>query len=183
MLRSPWEAVLERSVNAMGNPQTQEIRQRVITWLQADFYTIEAPDPPEGIAWIVRGAESQNVHTVIVGQYSNQPEAIVIMSRVGPPASDALSLGNLKAEQAADLQSDIALRLLQKDLTFTGLTHPLKQVDIQTSIYTDGLTRHEFVTRIRQVKSGCLIVLWCIARMLGQPPPHSPSPAQSTIIH
>lgn len=180
MLRSPWESLVDQNSNSTEDPRFRELRLRIKAWLEADFNNVEELTPSSGIAWVIKAVHPQSQLKVLVGQATNRPNEIGITSKVDITEADVALLGSLDEEITKPLVFDIAIRLLQMNLTFFGVSHPLRSVMIQSMAYTDGLTRSDFVASIKIVVNGLLIVIWSVAKCLGRVP-HSPPPPSMTV--
>lgn len=171
---------MAENANSAEDERFQRGRSQALLWLQADRYKVESMEPRGDLAWIVRGIEPGYNHTVLVGQMNGQPDEIIISARVDLSQDQASRAAGLEEGELRGLWTSIALSLIHLTLNFSGLSTPFTMVDVQTSVFLDGLNKNEFLGAVRRVKAGCLAAIWLLAGRLGQPPPPSTS---SALVH
>lgn len=120
---------------------------------------------PQNIAGTQWGwvAQDQRERKIVVGQLEGRDDVLIIQAAVafaddGPQPLDGLS----DPDRTAFLW-DLRLKLLQMDVEFEGLEHPLRRLTFSDRIFADAMTKDEFFRRVSAVRKALLMALWTIA--------------------
>jgi len=58
-------------------------------------------------------------------------------------------------------------------VSFTGITFPLKLIEISQLIFYDGLSKNSFMQKFFETKRALLFVMWMFDRKFGEQKPKS----------
>jgi len=148
---------------------SEQIKDQVRTWLMEDGWSLRQETPPQTL-WAFL-AEDQFGRKIVVGQRANREDEVVIQGSVNIGDDTTDRIDRLNEDERNTLLWDLRFELVKTNLEFSGISIPLKRVEVIERIFLDGLTKGRFLQRTSEVRKGVLIVMWVLARKLGQPPP------------
>jgi len=148
---------------------SNQIRDQVRTWLMEDGWSLRQETPPQSLWAFV--ATDQFGRIIVVGQRTNRDDEVVIQGAVNIDADTTDRIQRLTEADRNNLVWDLRFELVRTNLEFSGISLPLKRVEMVERIFLDGLTKDSFLQRTSEVRKGVLIVMWLLSRKLGQPPP------------
>jgi len=146
-----------------------QIKDQVRTWLMEDGWSLRQETPPKSLWAFV--ATDQFGRKIVVGQRINKEDEVVIQGAVNMDDDTTDRIGRLTEDDRNNLLWDLRFELVKTNLEFSGIALPLKRVEVVERIFLDGLTKDCFLQRASEVRKGVLIVIWLLARKLGQSPP------------
>lgn len=145
------------------------IKAKIQTWLMEDGWSLRKETPSEGLWAFV--AEDQFGRKIIVGQKVGKEDEILIQGAVSISDNTSDRMSRLSEDELNALLWDLRFELVRSNLEFSGISLPLKRIEVVERIFSDGLSKDRFLQRTSEVRKGVLIVLWTLARKLGQQPP------------
>ncbi|GAG02639.1 unnamed protein product, partial [marine sediment metagenome] len=80
-------------------------------------------------------------------------------------------IGRLAEDERNNLLWDLRFELVRTNLEFSGISLPLKRVEVIERLFLDALTKDSLLQRASEVRKGVLIVIWMLARRFAQQPP------------
>ena len=149
-----------------------QIKEQVRNWLMEDGWSLRQETPPQTL-WAFL-AEDQFGRKIVVGQRANREDEVVIQGSVNIGDDTTDRIDRLNEDERNTLLWDLRFELVKTNLEFSGISLPLKRVEVIERIFLDGLTKDCFLQRASEVRKGVLIVLWMLARKFAQ----QPSPRQ-----
>lgn len=160
---------------------SEQTRDQVQNWLMKEGWQISEQAHPD-LDWLIR-AEDAAQRRILVGQGKVRPDMILLEARVDLADEHRKMFENLPQEKRRNILWDLRFRLLSMNVDFAGVTEPMRAVQITQRIYTDGLTKDNFLQRFTNVRNGVITVIWSIIRNLEgvEPPAESADSAEATI--
>jgi hypothetical protein len=155
-------------------------RARVKDWLNTEWSLSDIYDP--NTHWIVQAtnkdakAEGQ---AFVVLQTTVSPDQLLIQGSVEIVPEMQKQLTEMTAADRRDLFWELRFGLLNLGVEFTGVTEPLEFVMVRKCIWDDALTKDCFMTRVDEVNSAVIFVVWTLQRRL----PNSESGVESSSIN
>jgi len=146
-----------------------QIKDKVRTWLMEDGWSLRQEAPSKGLWTFV--ATDQFGRIIGVGQRKNKEDEVIIQGAINIDDDTNDRIMRLTEDDRNNLLWDLRFELVQTNLEFSGISLPLKRIEVVERIFLDCLTKDCFLQRTSEVRKGVLIVMWLFARKLGQPPP------------
>lgn len=142
-------------------------RARVKEWLSTEWDLSEIYDP--NTSWIVQATNktaAADGQAFVVLQTTIFPDQILIQgsAEVVPEMQEQLIA--MPAAERREFLWDLRFGLLKLGVEFTGVVDPLELVMIRKTIWDDGLTKDVFMTRVDDVNSAVVFVIWMLQRRL-----------------
>jgi len=148
---------------------SNQIKDLVRTWLMEDGWSLRQETPGQSLWAFV--AEDQFGRKIVVGQRVGKDDEVVIQGAVNISDDTTDRIGRLSEDERNNLLWDLRFELVKTNLEFSGISLPLKRIEVVERIFQDGLTKDSFLQRASEVRKGVLIVLWILARKFAQQPP------------
>lgn len=148
---------------------SSQIKDKVRTWLMEDGWSLRQETPQQSLWAFV--ATDQFGRIIVVGQRINKEDEVVIQGAVNISDDTTDRIRRLTEDEKNNLLWDLRFELVKTNLEFNGIALPLKRVEVVERIFLDGLTKDSFLQRTSEVRKGVIIVMWILARKLGEPPP------------
>ncbi|MGD9117297.1 MAG: DUF2299 family protein [Dehalococcoidia bacterium] len=146
-----------------------QIREKIRTWLMEDGWSLRQDMPKQGLWAFI--AEDQFGRKIVVGQRENKEDEIVIQGAVNIDDDTTDRIGRLTEDERNALLWELRFELVRTNLEFSGISLPLKRVEVLERVFLDALTKDRFLQRTSEVRKGVLIVIWVLSRKFAQPPP------------
>jgi hypothetical protein len=161
--------------NPVTNSQpesTQDKRSRVQQWLLAEGWRTTDGVPEQGWAWML--AVTNTKTTLLITQPANKPDQIIIQGEVEVTDDHRKSFNALPSEKRDNIIWDLRFDLLKMGVEFFGVHLPFESIFMRKVIYSDGLTKDNFMQRVREVHRAVLFVQWTFSRNYKEPPNEEP---------
>lgn len=155
--------------NPTGDRRFQERKQKVQTWLMQDDYQV-SEQAHEGAAWIVVAVDGTGRSFGII-QENAKPERLLLQGEIIVSPEHVSAFARLTPKERQEMLWDMRLRLAEMNLYFGGLDDPLQRVAIQNYVHSDGMTRDNFLDRLKLLRNGLFVIVWCIQRKFSGEPP------------
>jgi len=148
---------------------SKQIKERIQTWLMEDGWSLRQETPEQSLWAFV--AEDEFGRKIVVGQRAGKEDEVVIQGAVNIGDDTTDRIGRLSEDERNDLLWDLRFELVRTNLEFSGISLPLKRVEVIERLFFDALTKDSFLQRASEVRKGVLIVIWVLARKFAQQPP------------
>ncbi len=147
----------------------KQIKERIQTWLMEDGWSLRQETPEQSLWAFV--AEDEFGRKIVVGQRAGKEDEVVIQGAVNIGDDTTDRIGRLSEDERNNLLWDLRFELVRTNLEFSGISLPLKRVEVIERLFFDALTKDSFLQRASEVRKGVLIVIWVLARKFAQQPP------------
>lgn len=147
----------------------KQIKEQIQTWLMEDGWSLRQETPEQGLWAFV--AEDQFGRKIVVGQRVNKEDEIVIQGAVNISDDTTDRIGRLTEDERNNLLWDLRFELVRTNLEFSGISHPLKRVEVIERLFLDVMTKDCFLQRTSEVRKGVIVVMWVLAKKFAQQPP------------
>lgn len=148
---------------------SKQIRERIQTWLMEDEWSVRQATSEQSLWAFV--AEDQFGRKIIVGQRKGKDDQVVIQGAVNIDDNTTDRISRLSEDERNNFLWDLRFELVRTNLEFSGISLPLKRVEVIERLFLDALTKDSFLQRASEVRKGVLIVIWMLARRFAQQPP------------
>jgi hypothetical protein len=157
--------------NMTTNKSPKDLEDKIRTWLMEDGWSLRKETPQGGLWAFV--ADDGRGRKIVVGQNANREDAIILQGGINIDDNTSREIDKLPEGERNDFLWDLRFALLRTNLEFSGITLPLKRIELMERIVIDApLTKDCFVQRTSEVKKGVLLVLWMLSRKFAQQIPN-----------
>ena len=146
----------------------KQIKERIQTWLMEDGWSLRQETPDQSLWAFV--AEDQFGRKIVVGQRAGKDDEVVIQGAVNIDDDTTDRIGRLSEDERSNLLWDLRFELVRTNLEFSGISLPLKRVEVIEKLFLDALKKDSFLQRASEVRKGVLIVMWVLSRRFAQQP-------------
>ena len=147
----------------------EQIKERIQTWLMEDGWSLRQETSDRNL-WVFI-AEDQFGRKIVVGQRVGKKDEVVIQGAVNIDDDVTDKIGRLPDDERNNILWDLRFELVRTNLEFSGISFPLKRVEVIERLFLDALTKDNFLQRASEVRKGILIVVWVLSKRFAQPPP------------
>jgi hypothetical protein len=138
-------------------------------WLRMEGWKLLETQPKEGVAWAL-DTEDPNRRKIGFLQLANRPEALLVYATVSYGDEENRRLGELELKRREEYLWDLRFRLLAIGVWFSGVEIPLRKITVNRTVYTEGLTRRDFMEDVGLIQRALAAVLWTYQRHMGEQP-------------
>ena len=143
-----------------------KVKDKIQKWLLDEGYKIQTV-PNEKASFAIMATDSQDIKTQII-QPKGKDDLAVIVAGITFSEEQQSALKNKEVKERTRILWEMRFGLLNMGVGFGGITVPIKNIQVSTHIYHDGLNKNAFMEKIAQVKRAVLFVLWSINKELGE---------------
>lgn len=148
---------------------SKQIKEQARAWLMEDGWSLRQKTPDQGLWAFI--AEDTFGRKIVVGQKTGKEDELIIQGAVNIDDDTTDRIGRLAGDERNNLLWNLRFELLRTNLEFSGISLPLKRVEVIERLFLDAITKGSFLRGLSEVRKGVLIVMWMLARKFAQQPP------------
>jgi hypothetical protein len=145
----------------------EEVSQVIQKWLMDEGFGVRQVSNP--LCVFNFEVEDGQGRSVTVAQLADKPDQIQLGVNVQLSPGEAARVDALESSKRDELLWNLRFALINLGVGFQNVDVPLEKVTVETVIYYDGLTKHEFMHRLLLVRRALVLFIWILNRQFREP--------------
>jgi len=145
-----------------------EAKAKVEQWLTEEGFKV-ADDPHPDCAFRLSADDGQG-RSVSILQRPGRIDQVEVGVNVELESTETAKISKMQPSERMELLWNLRFQLINLGVGFQGPELPLRAITIETVVYYDGLTKHEFIHRVALVRRAMVATVWTLNRYLKEPP-------------
>lgn len=145
-----------------------ETKAKVERWLMEEGFKVTDDPHPKCVFRL--SADNGEGRSVSILQRSGKVDQVEVGVNVEFESTETARISKMEPPERMELLWNLRFQLINLGVGFRGLDLPLRMITVETVVYYDGFTKHEFIHRVALVRRAMVAAVWTVNRYLKEPP-------------